>query len=135
LSSDGAYGLTVEHHGMYICPREQSYQALSRHLMQFHKLTLSSAKIICQAIQNHQDPFETILFQSTDNVIDQINQYLCPFSIHNQFSVIKPNSSKRCCRYSKLQYAYTLRSHLIQFHRMTNPSAHKLINKLKEENP
>jgi hypothetical protein len=116
---------------MYLCSQVKSYQELYRHLVKFHKLTLPSIQIICQAIQNDQDPSKEILFQSNDNVIDKINQIECPFSVYNNNSLIQPNSSQRFCRRLKPQLGVALRYHLINFHRMNSSNADKLISKLK----
>ena len=107
---------------------------LFNHLIQFHKLKLSSVEIICQAIQNNENPIEKNLFQLNDIVIDQRNHFECPFSINNKFSLIKKNSSVRPCRTMKPQFLFKLRYHLVHFHKLTTLNANKLISKLQENN-
>jgi hypothetical protein len=127
---DGAYGLTEESHGMYICSRKR-HKELHRHLVRFHKLSSSSVAKICQAIQTKEDPFRINLFESTDIVTDQINHFLCPFSIYNDQTREIHNSSERSCRCAKRQLPYILCNHLIRDHRMSKGNAKKLVHKLK----
>jgi hypothetical protein len=115
---------------MYLCPRKRK-RVLYRHLIQFHKLTKSSVKKICRAIQNKENPSRTNLFQSTDIVLDQINQYQCPFSIYNDKSIPINNSSSRPCRTKKPQLKHILRCHLIRDHRMSKSNASQVVYKLK----
>lgn len=127
---DGAYGLTENDHGMYLCPHKY-YQDLYRHFVQFHKLTLSSIDKICQSINNKEDSSKNILFQIDDIVIDQINQYRCPFSIYNEKITNIDNTTERSCRTLKPQLLYTLRYHLTRDHRMTISQANELVHILK----
>ncbi|CAF3568615.1 unnamed protein product [Rotaria sordida] len=106
--SDGAFGLTQKDHAKCLCSREKYYRELYRHLIKFHKLTVSSIEVIRQAIQNNENPFEKTLFQLNDIVIDQINHLQCPFSIHNDALKITHKSPKRYCRTVKPQLAYSL---------------------------
>jgi hypothetical protein len=115
---------------MYICPRRRQ-KDLYRHLIRYHKLTISSVEKICQAIKNKEDPFRKNLFQITDHVIDQINQIYCPFSIYN---TQLDNPIERNCRLTKPQLPYVLRRHLTCYHRMSISNAKKLVQKLKTNN-
>ena len=116
---------------MYVCPR-RSHKELHRHLVRFHKFSSSAVLKICQAIKNNEDPFRTALFISTDIVLDQVNQILCPFSIFNDHSTDIPNSTERACRCAKPQLPYTLCNHLIRDHRMSKSNAEKLVDELKK---
>lgn len=118
---------------MYLCPHKK-YRKLYRHFVQFHKLTNSSIVKIFQAINNKQDPLKTILFQPNDIIIDQINQYQCPFSIYNDKIPGIDNTSERSCRSVKPKLLYTLRYHLTRDHRMAITKADKLVYKLKTTN-
>ncbi len=105
---------------------------MHRHLVRFHKFSSSAISKICQAIKTKEDPFRTALFNSTDIVLDQVNQILCPFSIHNDHSMDIQNSTERACRCAKPQLPYILCNHLIRDHRMSKLNAEKLVNKLKK---
>jgi hypothetical protein len=100
--------------------------------MKCHKLTISSAEKICQAIENNQNPLTDVLFKSNDIVIDRITHFRCPFSIYNKESLTIDNSSQRRCRSLKPQFGYKLRYHLIHFHQMTKINANKLVDKLRK---
>jgi hypothetical protein len=116
---------------MYLCPRRK-YRKLYRHLIQFHKLTFLSAEKICQAIINKKNPLKENLFNTNDIIIDQINQFQCPFSIYNDESTrIDDDSSERQCRTIKPQLAPTLRYHLVRDHQMSIVKANKLVYNLK----
>ncbi|CAF1422944.1 unnamed protein product [Adineta steineri] len=128
---DGSFGLTENFHGMYLCSHGRYYQDFFRHLLKFHQLTLSATTRICHAIQNDEDSITKILFQPNDIVIDRTTRFRCPFSIYNSTSSIKPTSNERHCRRDKPQLAYTLRCHLIRFHRMKTSNANKLICRSK----
>ena len=116
---------------MYLCSNNRFQRRLYLHLIQFHKLTKSSAEIICQAIQNNEDPLRRKLFQINDIVIDRNIHFQCPFSIHNHQSSIIDKSSEHYCRSRKPQLANALRQHLIHSHQMTIFNAKKLVKKLK----
>lgn len=128
---DGAFGLTQEDHGMYLCSYERYYHSLYRHLIKAHALTTSSARKICHAMYNDEDPCEKILFDPDDIVIDRLYHFQCPFSVYNCESSIVDKSSEYSCRRKKLQAMHSLRSHLTRFHQMTMPNANKLIKQLK----
>jgi len=115
---------------MYLCPRRH-YRELYRHLIQFHKLTFSSAEKICQSIINNKDPLKEYLFSTNDIVIDQINQFQCPFSKYNDESTRIDHSSERQCRTIKPQLGPKLRYHLIRDHHMSIVKANKLVYNLK----
>jgi len=126
---DGAYGLTEDSHGMFLCQRKK-HKKIRPHLIKFHKLTISSADKICRAIQNKKDPRKVTLFQSNDIVIDQINQFQCPLSKYNHQSTINDPSEHRC-RTVKPQIISLVRYHLVRDHRMSISKANKLVDNLK----
>lgn len=115
---------------MYICPRRR-HKELYRHLIRFHKLTISNVERICRAVKNKEDPFRRTLFQSNEIVVDQVNQLYCPFSIHNPHSPNIANYNERSCRCAKPQLPYILSHHLTRDHRMSTSNAKKLVDKLK----
>lgn len=118
---------------MYLCERKKHRQDLYRHLLKCHRLTRSSTEMICQAIRNRENPLGTILFKPNDVVLDQINHFLCPFSIHNHESSVIDKKSERPCRSAKPQFAHSLRYHLIHIHHMTLNRAEQIIRQIKVE--
>ncbi len=127
---DGAFGLKEDAHGMYLCARRR-YRELPRHFIQFHKLTLSNVKKICQALENDKDPSKEILFQSNELVIDQTNQFQCPFSKYNNQSPKMENSIVRPCRTIKPKLPHTLCYHLVRDHGMARSDAKNLMYKIR----
>lgn len=125
---DGAYGLTEKTHGMYICPRKR-HKELYRHIIRFHKLTVSSAEKICRAILNDESPINRNLFQSDEIVVDQINHIFCPFSIYNPHPSKILQSNERSCRCTKPQSPHVLSYHFIRDHRMSLNAAKRLAKK------
>ena len=115
---------------MYICPRRR-HKELYRHLIRFHRLTISCAEKICRAIQNKDPPNGTTLFQSDEIIVDQINHFFCPFSIHNPHTPSMINTSERSCRCTKPQLPNVLTYHLIRDHRMSLGTAKRVVKKLK----
>ena len=130
---DGAFGLSQELHGMYLCERKKFRPNLFRHLLKCHKLTRSAADTICQAISKRENPLGTILFKPNDIVLDQVNHFLCPFSVHNNnkdTSLIE-KKAERACRSSKPQFAHSLRYHLLHTHRMSLSKAEQILRQMK----
>ncbi|CAF1650799.1 unnamed protein product [Adineta ricciae] len=128
---DGAFGLTKESHGMYLCIQGKCYQSIFDHLFKFHRFTLATAEKLRHAITNNQDPSKTKLFRPDESVIDRISYIFCPFSDNNPSPMKTIKSSIKRCRSRKPHARYELRTHLMNAHRMGILKADKLICKLE----
>ena len=128
---DGAFGLTKDSHGMYLCMQGKCYQNIFDYLFKFHRLTLSTVEKLRLAITNNEDPSKTKLFQPNESVIDRISYTFCPFSENNPSPVKRIKSSINRCRSRKPHARYKLRTHLMNTHRMTILKAEKLMCKLE----
>ena len=131
LSFDGAFGLWTASHGTYLCQGHKIHQDLACHFLKCHKLTRKASKIVCRSIENNDDPASTILFQPTDVVLDQVNQFLCPFSVHHRQPSNVDKTSERPCRAAKPQFAHCLRYHLLQSHQMSATRVDQVLVQLK----
>ncbi|CAF3705472.1 unnamed protein product [Rotaria socialis] len=105
LRTNGAYGLNQKHHFHRLC-RKKRFTDLSNHMRQYHGLLTPIANIIARAVES-KIPTTKRLIPNDLQVTDPRRSFFCPLRID--------------CQNSYYLSAASLRTHLIDVHRM-NPS-------------
>ncbi|CAF3543911.1 unnamed protein product [Rotaria sordida] len=112
---NGAYGLNQEHHFHRLC-RKKCFADLSSHMRQYHGLLTPIANVIARAVYS-KIPVTKRLIPNDLQVIDPRRSFFCPLRVECQNRCwLSPSS---------------LRTHLIDVHRMNQSMAEVKVKKIK----
>lgn len=134
LTTDGAFGIDFQHHGIRLCPtrndeNRRTYR-LNEHFRRFHLLSpLASLKLV-RAISEGQRPTETKLFTDQDNLlnVDAVRHVRCP--INKPFVHHRQLKAKEFPCFETMQQRQ-LKDHLQKKHGFSTQAVRIIVNAIQ----